>query len=223
MSSADVATTWPSKPPLASEQYGLQGLTGANDWRAVARRHKLIQRSVFEIAREQPREPFGRQMDLLEEVRLTRRKSQSLEIERRRARLQRRAAATATVADSGRAEIRRVSGSRPRSLHLVGEARSPRDVAIQPRSEDEGAAATGSFDATLAHQLVQCATDGDQTAAVMAGELTLRRELAAWRPASQIRERRAGRDRPDGAAGRGRARAGTWPTGAVLLWMRRPN
>ncbi len=96
------------------EEDGLEGLAGANDLGGIASGEQLVERPVLEIAGEQAREALGRQVDLLEQERLA-------EARRRRSRYSvgepasmASAAATDTDADSGRAEISLVSGSRPR-------------------------------------------------------------------------------------------------------------
>jgi len=48
--------------------------------------------------------------------------------------------------------------------------------------EDERAAPAGPFDPAFTHQLVERATDGDQTATVVGRELALRRQLSTGCP-----------------------------------------
>ena len=138
---------------------------------------------MFEVARQQAREALGRQMDLLEQERLAAGQAQALEIDDRLTRLERQGAG-----DRHRRRLR--SGRDQPGLgvetalpHLFGEARPRGDVAIEARMEDERAAPARPFDPALTHQLVERATDGDQTAAVMGRELALRRQLpAGWPP-----------------------------------------
>ena len=70
--------------------------------------------------------------------------------------------------------------------HLLGEAHRARDVAVDPWLEDERAASTRPFDPTLADELAQGVTDGDQAAAVTLGELPFGGHAVAWTPLSGI-------------------------------------
>ena len=123
MSRAGAPRRWPRRRGLARpEEDRLEGLAGADDGGPVARRQQLVQRVVLEIAGEQAREPLGRQVDLLEQVRLAAGEAEPLEVERRRAGLQverRRRPLTGRLGP-GRDQARlRVEAA---LLHLVGEA-----------------------------------------------------------------------------------------------------
>ncbi len=62
----------------------------------------------------------------------------------------------------------------------------PGDVAVDPRLEDERAASTRPFDPTLADELAERVTDGDQAAAIALGELSLGGHAVARTPLSGI-------------------------------------
>src|SRR5688572_7717253 len=72
----------------SSQEDRFQGLPSADDGRVVTGRHDLVQRGVLQVAGEETRKPLGREMDLLEEIRLTPGESEPLEIERRGPRLE---------------------------------------------------------------------------------------------------------------------------------------
>ena len=50
------------------EEDGLEGLARAHDLGRVARGQQFVERAVLEVACEQPREPLGGQVDLLEQI-----------------------------------------------------------------------------------------------------------------------------------------------------------
>jgi hypothetical protein len=160
----------------------LQGLAGTDDGGPVARRHELVERGVLEVAGEQSREPLGRQVDLLEQVWLTAGEAEALEIQRGRAGLEaqgRRDTHRRRLGAGGDQARLRIEAT---LLHLVGEAGTARDVALQARSKDVRAASAGALDAALLGELAQGAADGDQADAVLPSQLALRGQAIARLP-----------------------------------------
>ena len=121
-------------------------------------------------------------MDLLEEVRLAARQSEPLEVQRRRARLEAQRRGDRNRGRLGPGGDQAGLGVQAALLHLVREAGAAGDVALQARSEDERAASAGPLDAPLLGELPERPADGDQADAVVASQLTLRREAIARLP-----------------------------------------
>ncbi len=172
-----------------SEQHRLQGLAGPGDVGVVALGQQVVERVVLEIRCQESREPLRRQMDLLEQEWLATAQSESLDVQRGRARLElegrchRLTGRFRASRDQSRLRVQTAG------LHLVGEAPGIREVAIDPRAEDVGAAALGPFDPLLARQLRQRAPDGDQAAAIAQRQFALRREAVAGLPVTGLEGR----------------------------------
>ena len=150
---------------------------------SIALGEDVVERTVLEVEGQQAGEPLGGQARLLEEQRLAAAEADPLEVDDRRiGRNARASPATASPAGSMRAVTTRVAGSRPATLHLLGEAHRAGDVAVDSRLEDERPAAARALDPTLAHELAERVTDGDQAASVALRELTLGRHAVARTP-----------------------------------------
>ena len=94
--------------------------------------------------------------------------------------------ATASPADSGRAAISRVAGSRPRVCISSVKLRAPGEVDVDPRREDERAAAAGPLEPPFADELAQRPPDRDEAAAVALGEVALGRQPVAGRHSPRV-------------------------------------
>ena len=72
----------------ARSRTGSSDFARPRDAHAVAFGQQVVERAVLEVRRQQPREPLGGQVDLLEQQRLAVGEAQPLEVERRRAELE---------------------------------------------------------------------------------------------------------------------------------------
>ena len=109
---------------------------------------------------------MGRQPGLLEDHRLAPAKPNALEEHYGRSGLQvhgERGRLAGALHARGDDAGRRLE---PAPLHLLREALDAGDVPLDQRRADEGSATAGPFDPSLAHQLTQGVTDGDQAAAI---------------------------------------------------------
>src|SRR5437016_1726119 len=114
-------------------------------------------------------------MDLLEDERLVIGHSQPLEVDGRSENIELQSLGHCLACrldtrghDSG-ARVEAVA------LHLLGKAERPGEVMVDPLPEHVRAATTGPLDASLAGELAEGVPNGDQAAAVAAGQLPLRR------------------------------------------------
>src|SRR5690349_533820 len=181
------AASLPEEASLSSpEEDGLEGLARAYDVRRIARDEKVVEGVALQVGGEQARESLGGQVHLLEQVGLTRREAEALEVDRRLARLQRERRRDRTGCCLGPGRDEAGLGIEAALAHLLGEACSSGDVAVEPGPEDERAASARPLDATLAHEFVQRAPDRDEAAAVVTCELTLGGELRTRRPAPLV-------------------------------------
>jgi hypothetical protein len=137
---------------------------------------------VLEIRSEQTREPLGRQVDLLEEERLSAGQPETLEIEGRRAELEiegRGDSLTCRLRPSGDQARRRIESA---GQHLIGEAAIATEVQVEARMENERSAPSRPLDPLLASQLRERAPDGDQAAAISLSQFAFGREPVARPP-----------------------------------------
>ena len=137
---------------------------------------------MLEVAGKQPRESFGREVDLLEQERLAIGQPQPLQVEGRRAELEpegRRDGLAGRLGPRTDQPGLRVETAR---LHLLGEAQGTGEIDVDPGCEDECSAAASPLEPAFADQLAHRAPDGDQAAAIASGELALGREPVAGAP-----------------------------------------
>ena len=165
----------------------------------------LVQGTVLEVLGQQPREAVGREVDLLEQERLARGDAQPLDVQGR-------------LTHGHLEALRRPARRRPRDA-----PRPPGSLDSRPRRCISSvklrallrSTSTGGWTTKVPRPRVRSSrrsrvssvirsANGDQAAPVAAGELALGRQAIARPPLASDRARHADRDRPGGAAGRGR-------------------
>ena len=137
---------------------------------------------MLEIRGEQPREPLGRQVDLLEQERLTACEAKTLEIQGRRAELEIEGCSDGLTGRLRSGGDQAGRGIEPTGQHLVREATAAAEVQVEARVEDERAAAARPLDPLFASQLGERPPDRDEAAPVALGQLALGRQPVAGPP-----------------------------------------
>ena len=138
-----------------AQQDGLERLAGLGDADAVALGQQVVQRAALEVRGQQAREPLGRQVDLLEQEGLAVGEAQALEVERRRPGSSPSAGGDRLPRGLGPGGDQAGLGIEAAGLHLLGEAQGAGEVDVDPRREDERAAAAGPLEPLLADELAQ--------------------------------------------------------------------
>ena len=141
---------------------------------------------MLEVAGQQAREALGGQVHLLEQDGLAVGQAQPLDVQGGRSRFQLEGRGDGRTGRLGpRADEPRL-GVEAAAQHLLAEALRVRQVTVDARRDDGGAASSGTQQASLAGQLAQRAADGDEAAAVAAGQLALRWQQLVGAPLAGV-------------------------------------